>query len=969
MKTKTFFSSSKEALLLYLCILFSTVSFSQNSASITGVCVDSYGKLPGVSILIKGTNYGAISNLEGNFTINNVPVGDQVVEFSFMGYETITKEIVVEENQMINLGTIKMTESGISLDAVDLKISNRPTQARAYSIQKNAPAIMNVISSDVIGKLPDRNAAEAVQRIPGVSIERDHGEGRYVSVRGAPLKWNSNLINGNRLPSSLGTSDGIGSDRSVPLDIFPSELIQFVQLSKAITPDMEGDAIGGSVNFITRTAPLKETLIVNAAGGGNNQAKDYTYNAAVTYGNKFFDDKLGIIVSGSIWDRAWGTDNYEVIYNAELEDPIQQFSLAELELRDYLGRRRTWGLNFGAEYNFDFNNKIFLRTINTSFQDDEKSRESLFDFNANSYTMRTRKAVWGTDLSGGELGGDHYLTQKLRLRWKGATYTNKFDLSNTPRVNDLVDPALLFAIFVQSDMNFGGRAADGYKYLDIDAPQGSQGDPADNIQPNPGNPISADELLLSQLLNLQQRSKETDYVGQVDFDYEVNNRLKLKFGGKARFKTRTEGAPLNIWIPGAAVGAPVQPFFLSDFDRESSFPFNGGYLSEIPGNYDNLLMPHITQGQLRDLYSENSLSELNAIRITQDENNPSSAGSYFSGDENVYAGYIMATYELTDKMTLIGGFRNEYTSIDYTGNKVIESDNADPVIEKTSESKSNNAFLPMFHVKYALNDNSNLRLAYTRTLARPDFGSLNPGVSQNSVFRTINRGNPDLKPTFSDNFDLLFEHYFDNVGFVSGGVFYKSITDDIFASTGQETIDGVIYNVTEPRNLEDGYLFGFEVGLSKRLDFLPGFLSGFGVEANYTYTDSEVNIPIFNVDENNNIVRETIKQPLQNQSEHLFNASIFYEKYGFMFRAAANFKGKNIVEFSEFGPEHNRWYDDNLTVDLSASYSFNKKLKLFMEVNNITNEPLRYFHGVEGRPEQVEYYSIRGQLGISYSIF
>jgi len=266
-------------------------------------------------------------------------------------------------------------------------------------------------------------------------------------------------------------------------------------------------------------------------------------------------------------------------------------------------------------------------------------------------------------------------------------------------------------------------------------------------------------------------------------------------------------------------------------------------------------------------------------------------------------------------------------------------------------------------------DNINIRAAYTRTFARPSFGSLNPGTTQNDAFQVISRGNPDLKPTFSDNFDLMGEYFFDNVGVLSGGVFYKRITDDIFNSTSQQNINGLLYTITEPRNLENGYLVGFEAGLSKRLDFLPGVLSGFGVDVNYTYTDSEVDVPVFNVNGAGTIEKSILKQPLPNQSQHLYNASLFYEKYGILARIAANYKGKNVVGFSEFGPEHNRWYDENLTIDFSAAYAFNNKVRVFLELNNLTNEPLRYFHGNVNRPEQVEYYSLRGQLGISYQLF
>lgn len=976
MKTNLFlgFTKSKKigVIVVTFFLLGMYTAIAQNSNStLEGVVIDSYGALPGAEIKIKDTNLGTITDMSGQFSIKNIPSGEFTLSISFLGYKTYEKSLNIENEASMNLGEITLKQDYGELEEVVVKSTYRPSQARALSLQKKSAAIMNVLAADAIGKLPDRNAAEAVQRIQGVSIERDHGEGRYVSVRGAPLKWNSNLINGNRLPAAVGTSDGLGtgSDRSVPLDIFPSELIQYVQLSKAITPDMEGDAIGGSVNFITRTAPNERTLNVNLAGGYNNQAEDGSYNASILYGDRFFNDKLGIIVSGAIWERNWGTDNYEAIYNANLEDPVQQFSVAQLELRDYLGKRSTLGLNVGAEYNFNEDNKVYFRGISTSFEDDEKSREFLFLFNEDAAQLRQRKAIFGIYLSGGEFGGDHQLSPKTSLSWKGATYKTKANLGSTPTPNPDEGAGLLLGIFRQENVGFQGLSPDGFKYLEGDAPQGVVGDPFNNIQPNMANPLSPDQIFIETLLNFEQSSEEEDFIGQIDFEHESSDKLKLKFGGKFRSKTRSEASPLTIFVPGALVGVPDSPFPLLNNYETESFPSNGGFLTELGENYNDQLVDQVTQDELLNLFTPESIDELNAVRIRQDENNPSSAASFFEGTENVFAGYAMLTYKVNEKLSFIGGIRNEVTTIDYTGNKVVIDENEEPMIVEAKGSRTTNAFLPMAHLKYSPKDNINIRAAYTRTFARPSFGSLNPGATQNDVFQVISRGNPDLEPTFSDNFDLMGEYFFDNVGILSGGVFYKRITDDIFNSTSQQNINGLVYTINEPRNLENGYLFGMEIGLSKRLEFLPGILSGFGIDVNYTFTDSEVDVPVFDINQVGEIEKSILKQPLPNQSKHLYNASIFYEKYGILARVAANYKGKNVVGFSEFGPEHNRWYDENLTIDFSAAYAFNNKLRLFLELNNLTNEPLRYFHGNVNRPEQVEYYSLRGQLGISYQLF
>ncbi|MBX9449039.1 MAG: TonB-dependent receptor plug domain-containing protein [Taibaiella sp.] len=121
-------------------------------------------------------------------------------------------------------------------------------EKKAIDMRRNSTAIMDVTSSDAVGKLPDLNASEAVQRIPGVSIDRDQGEGRYVTVRGTPSQWSSTTINGDRMPAAK-TSGDLLSNRTVPMDLLPSEFIEYIQVVKAITPEYEGDAIGGTINF------------------------------------------------------------------------------------------------------------------------------------------------------------------------------------------------------------------------------------------------------------------------------------------------------------------------------------------------------------------------------------------------------------------------------------------------------------------------------------------------------------------------------------------------------------------------------------------------------------------------------------------------------------------------------------------------------------------------------------------------
>ena len=316
----------KKSFLTLIMLALTYFGFGQTGA-VTGTVLDAAGPLPGVSVILEGTTVGTASDFDGRFRLTNVPTGGVTIVFSYIGYEKLEKEVTVEQGQTMDLGQISLSEASQQLEEVVLQSTIRQSQMKALSIQKSAANIMNVIAATSIGKLPDHNAAEAVQRISGVAIERDQGEGRFVLVRGTPIQWSSTLVNGDRMPSTR------SGDRGVPLDIFPSELIQFVQVSKAITPDMEGDVIGGSVNFITRTSPAKKTLLASAAYGYHGQSQSRILNGSLIYGNRSKDDKFGYIFSAETWNRDWGSDNFEVVYNTGCSDPIHRIQL--LQQRDY----------------------------------------------------------------------------------------------------------------------------------------------------------------------------------------------------------------------------------------------------------------------------------------------------------------------------------------------------------------------------------------------------------------------------------------------------------------------------------------------------------------------------------------------------------------------------------------------------------------------------------------------------------
>lgn len=942
---------------LILVILVTGTSIAQ---TIKGTVTSKDGNLPGASI--KGISFtnGTSSDLNGSFTLNAPVTGKAIISITYIGY--ITKRVEVVLIKGINdLGNIELLqEKGNSLSEVKISASMAPSQRKAYSIKKNSNAIMDVMASDAIGKLPDRNAAEAVQRMQGVAVARYHGEADQATVRGTPFAWTSTLFNGSRLPSS-----NVTGNRSSVLDVVPSEMIQYVQVAKAITPDMEGDAIGGSINFITRTAPAQRILNASAAGGYNTFSQNGTYNASLVYGDRFLNNKLGVILSGAIWDRQWGADSFDAAYNTGLADPQQKKSISSIMFKRYMGSRKTMGSNLGMEYRFDASNKIFFRGMLNKFDDIRPVYESYIDYTNSRYQYNYRYSHYQTSLKGAEFGGEHQLGNKLLVDWAVSDYKSRYYLE-TPPTNGT--KGLPIATFRQKITGgFNNLSSDGKRYWEFDSPNGIGGTPMqfDAGIKDPLENMDAGKLLLQQLVIAQLDNSERDRTAQLNAKINATSKINFKFGGKYRHKYRESTYGSNIvFMPGAALGIPNSPAFLSlsQLNRDK-FPSGSKFFGTMEGDYNRYIVDPLTKDQLFDLYNTQARDK-NGFREVTPATNPS---ALYTGKEQVASAYAMAEITATEKLKIITGIRNEYTNMELDGFKAVTAGTPAVTTISSSKVKNNyNALLPMLHLKYALNENSNLRAAYTRSFIRPAFGDMTPGTSVDNT-RTpmaISQGNPELNPTFSDNFDLMGEHYFSNVGILSGGLFYKNISDMVFTDISMQDINGTNFLVTQAKNLNNAKLFGFEAGINKRFDFLNGFWSGFGTEFNYTFIDSKVNVPRGT---GNNIVLD--KTSLPNQSRHLFNAILFYEHDSFMIRLAGNYRGASVETINQqLGPDFYIWTAANFTIDASATINIGKHFKAFIELNNLSNAPVQTYMGDKRRLTTNEWYGSRGQAGIRWDI-
>jgi TonB-dependent receptor len=373
---------------------------------------------------------------------------------------------------------------------------------------------------------------------------------------------------------------------------------------------------------------------------------------------------------------------------------------------------------------------------------------------------------------------------------------------------------------------------------------------------------------------------------------------------------------------------------------------NSRFLNFFPAVYPKF--PGINADASRAMFNA-----LPSSRITVDHE---ADAEDYRATERVGAGYVMAELYIGDKLLVLPGVRFESTTVDYSGYQVVYDDGGDYLsTQPVTGGDTHGFFLPGFHVKYAFNPSSNLRAAYTRTLARPNYYDLVPYQLVFQEDGEISRGNAALEPTTSNNLDLLVEHYFRSVGLVSAGVFYKRLDNYIFPFRFREAAFGDTYQVTQPRNGENASLWGMELAFQNQLRFLPRPFDGLGVYANVTLTDSSARFPDRGED-----------STLPGQSSRLGNLALWYEKGGFSARSSWNFHGKYIDAVGD-ATAIDVFYDNHVQWDLSFSQRVTRQARAFVDVLNLTNAPLRYYEGFATRPIQEEYYRTWATIGLKFN--
>ncbi len=944
-------------------LAFSSTKTIAQTGTINGIITDENGLyVPGANIVISSINRGADSNFDGRFTLMNVPIGSQNITITFIGYEDLTETVTVSDGAVsfLNL-TMKPKSTLLNEITISTSIGG---QAKALNKQKANANITNIISTDQIGKFPDANIGDAIKRVPGVTMQVDQGEARNVIIRGLSPQLNSVTLNGSRIPSAE------GDNRNIQMDLIPSDMIQTIVVNKAVTPDMDADALGGSVNLITRTAPQSFRLSATAGSGVNFINNKRVINGSLLYGDRSNDGRLGWMFSASINDSDFGSDNIEAEWdnefsytdNTDEEVDVNVNPYAkEFQQRLYLVQRirRSFSANF--EYEMDNNNTLFFKSM-YNWRDDRENR-----------FRRTYEILDGEDISEGDflIDGNNNLTQFP----VEAGRESKGGINNNRNKNRRLEDQRMQNYSLGGDHLFGNIKADWMASFAMASEErlherysGFEYDLEDDF----GDPIK-------YLVNY---NNDTHFPLFTAVDPTSDNPSNFKYDEVTEENQFTREKDYNIFTNFQLPAALVKDGFIKFGLRtrlKSKYRDNDFYEFDVEDDYESMADTPIkdltnsdflagSQYEAGNFASEEWLGNLALTdgELIYDE----FIGGNYNTKEDVYAGYVMTEQQLSNKFSVLAGIRLENTQITSVGNVTNYNEDGDYDKERSSSITTSNEYtniLPSVHLKYNITPNSIIRLAYTNTIARPNYVDLVPYKNILREGEEIEIGNPNLNPATSMNFDLMAEHYFKNVGIISAGAFYKSIKDFAYINIS-EASDNALGNDTEgyeikrPLNGDDAYVLGAEFALQRKLDFLPSFAKNFNIYLNYTYLTSEAK-GIANEDGD-----ERIDMALPNTAPHMFNGSLGYDDGKFNLRVSANFSDAYIDEIGE-NEFYDRYYDQQFFLDINAGYAFSKNLRIYVDFTNLTDQPLRYYQGVKERTMQAEYYGQRLALGLKYDLF
>ena len=971
--------------------LFCGIAYPAVSGTVKGIVKDAQtgDALPGANVLLVGTSLGAATDLDGRFTVVNVPPGSYEIRTTYVGYKSKTMHVEVNPGAMLNI-EVKLSAVGIQGKEV-VVTAQASGQNGAINQQLTSDRIENVVSAARIQELPDANAAESVGRLPGISLIREGGQATQVVIRGLAPQYNQVTIDGVQMPGNVTSlsnaatiqSGGAGSsdlasayssgDRGVNLSMVSSSMLGGIEVTKAITPDMDAAVLGGVVNFTLREASTRKAqLHLLAQGGYDNLKSTYNdYKFVATFEKRFFDGKFGVFAEGDAERQNLSANELGASYgvNSLKVNVLNPIYLAGVTLQDIPSTQKRYDATLTLDYRLpegkiglmNFFSSGITNTVNRS-----ESFNTFYGGNNHIYGLQAEQQ----NLTAATTILDYQ--QQISALNVHMKLSNAFSQTQLPYIDT---------------WNFVQGLPTGYSSL-ADA----------NLSPTKIPALAFDSLQITGLDLLKQASsmlRQDDIGAQLDLKTNINfsNQVTsvLKFGGAFRYTNRSFNylqADGNVEPSGANVvagisqnypwmrsvintyGAILPLFADSSYSYGSNF-LGGGYKMGLPINL--ALMEQVL----------NIAKRTGTLESWSPDALQSGINNYW-GQAYRSAGYGMITVHFGPSLTFLPGVRYQVLQTQFGAPRALAQLGPASRYQfahyDTTMNEVNGYWLPMVHLIYNPTSWFQIHLAYTNTLNYPDYTDITPMLDVGNT--SVDYHNYALKPATSTNYDAIFSFYDNTLGLFSMDAFYKRIHNLIFATGETYVINPADYvglpsytagfslttSINDPFPVYD---YGAEVDWQTHFWYLPGPLSGLVLNVNYTHVVSKAKYPYTYL----NIVHPTYpvvidtvvtsySDRLFNQPNDIVNVTLGYDLGGFGARVSMLYNG-NIFQATNFLPELRSTtaqfleYDAQVKQDLPWS-----GLQVYLDLNNINGEPnIQTIQG-SGFPSYEYYYGMTADLGI-----
>ncbi len=982
----------KEAgiLLLLNTILVPAIQ-ARPTGKIVGKVADkvTHEPLIAANIVVEGTSLGNASDANGNFTILLVPAGVCRLKASYVGYKSVVDSLVRVENDQTTV--VNFALEPVTLETAPVVITAQASgQDQAINQQLSAPQIMNVVSSARIQELPDANAAESAGRLPGVSILRSGGEANQIVIRGLQPKYNAITVNGVRLASSN------PNDRSADLSMISPYSLEGIEIIKVMTPDLDPDALGGTVNFRMREAKGEEEGIkynLLAQGGYNglsdayNKFRNYKFVGSVE-GRFFEDHRFGLFGQVDVERRNLASNEFGANYGAPGNSTVNYLTTG-LNLNDVLRDRQRGNGTVVVDYKTN-DWKVGLSNFFSTGVTETQNRGEFFDIASSpihNYSFTYAKSTL------------NQITNALQAEYDFSVLHVNANLSHT--YSETKDPEDWVIGFRQPDQNLNGYYNKSNLYPEVIVRSAS-----DNVN----------STIFSNLILSNGFSRERGLAASLDLSSnlnlpEMNSTILFKFGGKYRHQTRS-----NEHQQSGGDGVALTSAGYIDSLIATHFPAAAAYAGTTPLPMAPFLDPGFNYGEflngdfpMVNPTSYSMLSEMarfvraNADRIQQNDaiawafDQANSTTFNYNGYENQGALYAMATIDMGSTITLIPGIRYQDILTSYTAPQGIQNTNSShggpyPHYD-TTVTMDHYYWLPDVSLKYKPLSWFDVRLAYTNTLAYPDYNAIIPRIDV-SLTNAIVWDNSQLAPTRSHNFDLYLSFYDNNLGLLTIGGFWKKIDDLIYPLIIDLTGDTVLkyfperyastspispsalYNITSAENLPgtiDNY--GIELDWQTHFWYLPDPLNGLVFNINYTHVFSSSTYPYTILLQRPGSrlrvpVDTTYTAPLLYQPNRILNLSMGYDYLGFSIRVSMLYQA-DIFTGSAAEPV---WMQLHTSTAAYRRWDLSVKqelpwlgIQLFGDINNLNSaKDVSVISAPTGVPNSQQSYGLTGDVGFRW---